>query len=74
MLRVDPAQRHRLLAIIRNLAERIDEARVNGWLGEIQGLKISLAKAQEKLVSLDRSQARLQAAGPVSLGMPTTPV
>jgi hypothetical protein len=74
MLSVDPAQRHRLLAIIRNLAERIDEARVNGWLGEIQGLKISLTKAREKLTSLDRSQARLRAAGPVSLGVPVTRV
>jgi site-specific recombinase XerD len=71
MLRVDPAQRPRLLTIIRNLAERIDEARINGWLGEIEGLKVSLTKAQEKLVALDRSQARLRATGPVSLGMPT---
>ncbi|WP_234542756.1 tyrosine-type recombinase/integrase [Streptomyces shenzhenensis] len=70
MLRVDPAQRPRLLAIIRNLTERIDEARINGWLGEIDGLKVSLTKAQEKLAALDRSQTRLRAAGPVNLGMP----
>jgi hypothetical protein len=37
MLRVDPHQRPRLVEIIRNLAERITEARMNGWLGEVQG-------------------------------------
>lgn len=38
--RVDPAQRHRLLAIIRNLTERIKETRANGWPGELQGLLV----------------------------------
>lgn len=37
MLRLDPHQRPRLVEIIRNLAERITEARMNGWLGEVQG-------------------------------------
>jgi hypothetical protein len=71
MLRIDPAQRPRLIAIIKNLAERIGEARANGWLGEIQGLQVSLTKAKEKLIALDRSQDRLRKAGPVSLGIPT---
>jgi hypothetical protein len=39
MLRADPAQRRRLEEIIRNLTDRIDEARANGWLGEVQGLQ-----------------------------------
>lgn len=55
MLRVDPNQRNRLIEIIRNLADRIDEARVNGWLGEVQGLQISLDAARAKLISLDRN-------------------
>jgi hypothetical protein len=55
MLRVDPNQRNRLIEIIRNLADRIDEARVNGWLGEVQGLQISLDAARAKLISLDRT-------------------
>jgi hypothetical protein len=42
MLRVDPQQHRRLEEIIRNLEGRIEEARVNGWLGEVQGLQISL--------------------------------
>ena len=58
MLRVDPAQRSRLADIIRNLAERIGEARSNGWLGEAQGLQVSLHAAQAKLTALDRMQNR----------------
>jgi hypothetical protein len=37
MLRVDPRQRQRLSEIVRNLTERIAEARLDGWLGEVQG-------------------------------------
>ncbi len=55
MLRVDSNQRNRLIEIIRNLADRIDEARANGWLGEVQGLQISLDAARAKLLSLDRT-------------------
>jgi integrase len=55
MLRVDPKQRNRLIEIVRNLSDRIDEARANGWFGEVQGLQISLDAARAKLVSLDRT-------------------
>ncbi len=44
MLRVDPRQRHRLAEIIANLGDRITEARANGWLGEVQGLQVSLGR------------------------------
>ncbi|TQE24304.1 site-specific integrase [Streptomyces ipomoeae] len=72
MLRVSPRQRERLVEIIRNLSDRIDEARMNGWLGEVQGLQVSLSKAREKLVGLDRSIGRTRSAGSsVHLGMPT---
>jgi hypothetical protein len=70
MLQVDPAQRSRLADIIRNLAERIGEARSNGWLGEAQGLQVSLHAAQAKLAALDRMQHRLPAASITNLGMP----
>jgi site-specific recombinase XerD len=73
MLRVDPAQRPRLAAIIKNLAERIGEARANGWLGEVNGLQVSLTKAREKLAALDRSQARLRQSRSVHLGIPALP-
>ncbi|MEV5598963.1 site-specific integrase [Streptomyces sp. NPDC052496] len=71
MLQVSPRQRARLVEIIRNLGDRIAEARMNGWLGEVQGLQVSQTKAKEKLTSLDRSITRTQqGAGPVQLGMP----
>ncbi|MFC8944097.1 tyrosine-type recombinase/integrase [Streptomyces rochei] len=72
MLRVDPQQRRRLQEIIRNLGDRIEEARANGWLGEVQGLQISLEAARSKLSSLDRL-ARTRNRTPVTLGMPIIP-
>lgn len=73
MLRIVPRQRPRLVEIIRNLSERIAEARTNGWLGEVQGLQVSRTKAKEKLVALDRSLERIRnngRSGPTDLGMP----
>lgn len=67
MLRMDPNQRTRLVEIIRNLGDRIQEAKLNGWLGEVEGLTTSLTKAKEKLVSLDRTYTT----GPTELGIPT---
>ncbi|WP_222123597.1 site-specific integrase [Cellulosimicrobium sp. TH-20] len=68
MLRVDPRARPRLAAIIDNLRDRMDEARMNAWHGEIQGLQISLQAAAGKLAALDRTQRR---PGPVPLGLPS---
>lgn len=70
MLRGDPQARPRLIAIIANLRERIDEARTNGWLGEIQGLETSRDAAVRKLAALNRSAER-KMIGPVPLGIPT---
>ncbi|KJE21107.1 hypothetical protein FF36_04612 [Frankia torreyi] len=71
MLRVDPRQRTRLEQIIRNLGERTDEARTNGWQGEVEGLKVSLHAAQNKLATLDR--AARNTPRPAPLGMPSIP-
>jgi len=68
LLRVDSAQRPRLLGIRDNLIARISEARQHGWAGEAEGLEISLAAANAKLTQLDRLTARRNTA--VSLGMP----
>ena len=68
MLRPDPAARGRLTEITRNLADRISEARINGWLGEVEGLQISLNAARAKLATLDR--AARNNVGPTDLGMP----
>ncbi|MBF6094965.1 site-specific integrase [Nocardia cyriacigeorgica] len=62
MLRVTPTQRPRLVEIIRNLTDRITEARMNKWLGEVEGLKVSLEAAKRKLSALDRSIERAHAA------------
>ena len=69
MLRVSPTQRARLVEIIHNLTDRITEARMNGWLGEVQGLQVSLTKASQKLANLDRGLRR-NPTGPTEIGMP----
>jgi hypothetical protein len=50
----EPAQRGRLVEIRDNLAARIEEATHEGWLGEVEGLEVSLAGAEDKLAQLDR--------------------
>jgi hypothetical protein len=40
--------------IIDNLTARIAEAEREGWLGEVEGLRVSLAGAQDKLAQIDR--------------------
>ena len=65
-----PDQRHRIAEIRDNLIARIAEAEREGWLGEIEGLKVSLAGASDKLAQIG---LRLQADTPVSLGMPVFP-
>jgi hypothetical protein len=50
-------QADRLREIITNLHARITEAEQNNWLGEVAGLKVSLAGAQEKLEEMERLTA-----------------
>ena len=69
MLWPDPAQRARLAEIRENLTARIVEAEREGWLGEVEGLQVSLAGAEDKLAQIDR---RTQAQ-PVNFGMPQIP-
>ncbi|HUZ69868.1 MAG TPA: site-specific integrase [Candidatus Saccharimonadales bacterium] len=53
MLWPDPEQAPRLTEIRDNLTARIDEAEREGWLGEIDGLEISLAGANKKLSQME---------------------
>ncbi|MFH8485322.1 tyrosine-type recombinase/integrase [Streptomyces longisporoflavus] len=69
LLRPDPAQRARLAEIRDNLIARVIEAETEGWLGEVEGLQISLAGAEEKLSQLDVQISRQQES--VDLGIPT---
>ena len=70
LLRPDPAQRQRLEEIQRNLKDRIVEAKLHGWLGEVEGLQVSLAGANDKLAQIDTRLATLTA---VPLGTPLIP-
>jgi hypothetical protein len=65
LLRPDPAQRARLADIRDNLIARIAEAEREGWLGEVEGLRVSLAGAEDKLAQIDRRSPQS-----VNLGMP----
>ncbi|MET8624497.1 hypothetical protein ABZW30_12195 [Kitasatospora sp. NPDC004669] len=62
----DPAQRTRIEEIRDNLLARIDEARREGWLGEVEGLQVSLSGANDKLAQIDRQSRRA-----VDLGIPS---
>jgi hypothetical protein len=53
MLWPDPTQRDRMVEIRDNLLARIAEAEREGWTGEAEGLKVSLAAANAKLAQAD---------------------
>jgi hypothetical protein len=67
LLRPDLAQRPRLLEIRGNLLSHIAEAQREGWLGEVEGLKVSLAGAEQKLAQVNNLAAQY---AKVHLGMP----
>ena len=67
LLRPSPAQRPRITEIRGNLLDRIAEAEREGWHGEAEGLKVSLAGADAKLAQLDQMARRAAA---IHLGMP----
>jgi hypothetical protein len=67
MLWPDAAQRDRLVEIRDNLIARIIEAKREGWLGEVEGLQISLTGANDKLAQIDKRAHST----PIELGMPT---
>jgi integrase len=67
LLRPSPAQRPRITEIRGNLLDRIAEAEREGWHGEAEGLKVSLAGADAKLAQLDQMARR---AASTFIGMP----
>jgi integrase len=58
LLRVSPDQRGRLEDIRDNLLARIAGAEREGWTGEAEGLKVSLAAANNKLAQADMAASR----------------
>lgn len=67
LLRPEPTQRHRFVEVHENLLARIEEASREGWLGEAEGLRVSVAAVKQKLAQLDDTAARNAT---VHLGMP----
>jgi len=61
----------RLEEIRANLADRLQEARDQGWLGEVAAIETTLAAAAQKLEAMRELTARSTT---VSLGMPRHPV
>jgi hypothetical protein len=68
LLRVDPGQLPRLKEIHANLADRLDEAREQGWLGEVAAIETTLVAAEQKLAAMQAQAARPAA---TMLGMPS---
>ncbi len=56
MLRMDPAQLPRLLAIEQDTHRLLAEARANGWDGEALGLETTLQAVSEKKAQVERLQ------------------
>ncbi|MGB9307331.1 MAG: site-specific integrase [Mycobacterium sp.] len=67
----DPAQRTRLVEIRDNLKARIAEAQREGWLGEVEGLQVSLAGAEDKLTQIEKRYLPTETA--TNLGIPAIP-
>jgi hypothetical protein len=68
LLRPSPQQRPRMAEIRDNLHARIAEAREQGWLGEAEGLQVSLAGAEQKIAQIDALAAQRAT---IHLGIPT---
>ncbi|WP_406458674.1 hypothetical protein OG782_36830 [Streptomyces sp. NBC_00876] len=64
-----PTGPDRLEEIGENLIARIAEAEREGWLGEEEGLRVSLAEAEDELAQIDT--AVQQHTHTTNLGMPT---
>jgi hypothetical protein len=67
LLRVDPAQIPRLEEICANLGDRLQEAREQGWLGEVAAIETTLAAATQKRAAMRGPTARNTT---VHLGIP----
>ncbi|MCX5233508.1 hypothetical protein [Streptomyces sp. NBC_00233] len=62
-----PRPRDRIVQICEDVLNHIAEAERERWHGEVEGLKVSLAAAEQKLAQVD---ARSSRAAAVPLGLP----
>jgi hypothetical protein len=68
VLQVDPKMLPRIDEIETDLLQRRARAEAEGWLGEIEGIDLTLTFLRDKRVQAERTRART-----VPLGMPTRP-
>jgi len=69
MLRVDPKEERRLIGMIKNLQDRLEEAEMYGWGGELDVIRPSLDAGRAKLAELRRRSADPKTSL-VNLGIP----
>ncbi|SFB63121.1 hypothetical protein SAMN05216266_13327 [Amycolatopsis marina] len=67
LLRVDPAQIPRVEEIHANLVDRLEEAKQQGWLGEVPAIETTMATAVRKLEAM---RAMTTTEMSIHLGMP----
>ncbi|REF00293.1 recombinase [Thermomonospora umbrina] len=72
MLSIDPKMLPRLDDLEEDLLARRERAVAENWLGEIEGLDLTLTFLRGKRAQARRT-ARLGPPGQVDLGLPTTP-
>lgn len=53
-----PGQLPRLEEIRANLADRLEEAKEKGWLGEVAAIDTTLAAAEQKLATMQAQMTR----------------
>jgi hypothetical protein len=70
MLRINPAMLPRLTELETDLQERRGRASAEGWLGEIEGIDLTLRLLREKQAAAERIRATSGTSGVVDLGMP----
>ncbi|WP_406290666.1 hypothetical protein [Streptomyces sp. NBC_00209] len=73
LLLVDPAQMPRLQEIHANLVDRLQEAKDQGWLGQVAAIETTMAAAAQKLEAIrdvQLSRPPSTSACPTSAGTP----
>jgi hypothetical protein len=71
MLRINPAMLTRLAELETDLQTRRDRASAEGWLGEIEGIDLTLRLLREKQATAERISADNATSGVIDLGMPS---
>jgi hypothetical protein len=54
MLRMDPNQLPRVVLVEQDTHRLLDEARRNGWVGEVLGLETTLGQSADKKAQAER--------------------